>query len=114
MTGMMKTSKTLDGKAYDEVYPLIVEHDKKVRNWTFWISLFFCCGYCCAVGVFGALCIFGFKFGPIFDAWWETTGKKRTPGGKTMDLIAEGEYSDAYENAKQDAGINESSSSDLF
>ena len=111
MTGMMKTAKTLDGKAYDEVYPLIVEHDKMVRNYTFWVTLFFCCAYCCVIGIFGSLFLFGFKFGPLFDIWWEAHGKKRVPGGKTMDLVAEGELSDAYENAKVDAGINSSSSS---
>ena len=111
MTGMMKTAKTLDGKAEKEMIPVIIAHDKKVRNATFWTTFFFCWIYCCVTGAFGALFVIGFKCGPIFDAWWETVGKKATPGGEAMDAMAEGDYEKAAGAAGDDMGVNKSNDS---
>ena len=112
MTGMMKTAKTLDGKAVDEMIPVIAKHDKRVRNATFWTTLFFCWACCCVSGGITALCIIGFKCGPAFDAWWEAVGKKMTPGGEAMDAMAEGDFEAAAGHAGDDLGVNKSGDSE--
>ena len=112
MLGMMKTSKTLDGKASDEMVPVIAAHDKKVRHATFWSTLIFCWAYCCLTGAFGALCLFGWKCGIAFDGWWETVGQKATPGGEAMGALAEGDLKGAAGAAGDDMGVNKSKDSD--
>ena len=95
MPGTMKTSKSLDGMAEDEMTPIIIAHEKKVRNWTFWTTLIFCCLSSCALGAVASLCVWGFAWGLPFDVWWEAHGKKKAPGGKALDALSEGDMSKA-------------------
>ena len=114
MKGMMKTAGTIDGKAEEEMIPVIEKHDRKVILATFWTTLFFCCGCCCATGALLALCLFGVKLGLAFDAWWEAMGKKLVPGGEAMDALAEGDLEGAAANAAEEAGVNGDGDGSMF
>ena len=117
MTGTLKTPKTLDNLAWIEMEPVIIEHEKMVRNWTFWVTLLFCCLFCCFVGGSVSVCAFTVKFGLPFELLRKKIMKK-IPCGKCLDACSKGNYKEASGHAKVSAdkaskkmrGINESSS----
>ena len=98
MTGTKKTVKTLDDLAWVEMEPLIIEHEKMVRNWTFWVSLFFCWYFCCALGALVMICAFTIKFGLPFELLREKLVKK-LPCGKALHESSQGRYKEAKEQA---------------
>lgn len=95
MMGMMKTSKTLGGKAEEEMIPFIVKHDKMVKRAAFWSTFIFCIFFSWFCGALIVLCKWGMDWGPAFDAWWELKGKKSAPGGEALDAVADGDFEEA-------------------
>ena len=94
MTGTMKTPKTLDNLAWVEMEPVIIEYEKKVRNWTFWLTLLFCFVFCCFVGGSISICAFAVKFGLPFELLRKKIMKK-IPCGKCLDACSKGNYKEA-------------------
>ena len=90
MPGTLKTAKSLDGMAEDEMEPIIIDHEKMVRNWTFWTTLIFCCLFSCSLGAVVSLCVWGMAWGIPFDAGLKLHAKK-VPGGKALVALKEGD-----------------------